>query len=94
MDALLKIVQTINAYLSDYILIILIVAFCVCFLLLLGKKTKSTPQKPKPQIVPEYDNEGYNRQGITRSAETDKANITDIITLNAIKPICIAKKAF
>ena len=47
----------------EYLLIILIVAFCVCFLLLLGKKTKSTPQKPKPQIVPEYDNEGYNRQG-------------------------------
>ena len=46
----------------EYLLIILIVAF-FCVLPLLWKKTKSTPQKPKPQIVPEYDNEGYNRQG-------------------------------
>ena len=46
----------------EYLLIILIVAF-FCVLPLLWKKTKSTPQKPQPQIVTKYDNEGYNRYG-------------------------------
>ena len=47
----------------EYLPIIFIVAIFLCLLLLLSRKSKDTPQKPKPQIVPEYDNEGYNRQG-------------------------------
>ena len=47
----------------EYLPIILIVAVFLCVLPLLRRKPKSTPQKPKPQIIPEYDNEGYNRQG-------------------------------
>ena len=47
----------------EYLPIILIVAIFLCLLLLLRRKPKGTPQKPKPQIIPEYDSEGYNRQG-------------------------------
>ena len=47
----------------EYLPIILIVVVFLCVLPLLRRKSKSTPQKPKPQIIPEYDNEGYNRQG-------------------------------
>lgn len=47
----------------EYIPIILVAAIFVCLLLLLRRKPKDTIQKPKPQIIPEYDSEGYNRQG-------------------------------
>lgn len=47
----------------EYLLIILIVAIFLCLLLLLRRNPKRTPQKPKPQIVSEYDSEGYNWQG-------------------------------
>ena len=44
-------------------ILILVAAIFVCLLLLLKRKPKDTIQKPKPQIIPEYDSEGYNRQG-------------------------------
>ena len=47
----------------EYLPIIFIVAIFLGLLLLLRRKPKDTPQKPKPQIIPEYDNEGYNRHG-------------------------------
>ena len=47
----------------EYLPIIFIVAIFLCLLLLLRRKPKGTPQKPKPQIIPEYDSEGYNQQG-------------------------------
>ena len=47
----------------EYLPIILIVAIFLYLLLLLRRKPKDTPQKPKPQIIPEYDSEGYNQQG-------------------------------
>ena len=47
----------------EYLPIIFVVAIFLCFLPLFRKKQKSTPQKPKPQIIPKYDNEGYNQQG-------------------------------
>ena len=47
----------------EYLPIIFIVAIFLCLLLLLSRKSKDTPQKPKPQIIPEYDSEGYNQQG-------------------------------
>jgi len=45
------------------IILIFIVAIILCLLPLLRTKPKTTPQKPKPQIIPQYDSEGYNRQG-------------------------------
>ena len=47
----------------EYLPIIFIVAIFLYLLLLLRRKPKDTPQKPKPQIIPEYDSEGYNQQG-------------------------------
>ena len=47
----------------EYLYIILIVVIFLCLLLLLRRKPKETPKKPKPQIISEYDSEGYNRQG-------------------------------
>ena len=47
----------------EYLPIIFIAAIFLCLLLLLNRKSKDTPQKPKPQIIPEYDSEGYNQQG-------------------------------
>ena len=47
----------------EYLPIIFIGAIFLCLLLLLGRKSKDAPQKPKPQIIPEYDSEGYNQQG-------------------------------
>ena len=47
----------------EYLPIIFIVAIFLYLLLLLRKKPKDAPQKPKPQIIPEYDSEGYNQQG-------------------------------
>jgi len=47
----------------EYLPIVLIVAIFLCFLPLFRRKPKSTTQKPKPQIIPEYDSEGYNQQG-------------------------------
>lgn len=43
--------------------LIFIVAIFLFFLLRLRRGPKSTPQKPKSQLVSEYDNEGYNKQG-------------------------------
>ena len=47
----------------EYLPIILIAAIFLCLFLLLRRKPKGTPQKPRPQIIPEYDSEGYNQQG-------------------------------
>ena len=47
----------------EYIHIIFVVAIILCLSLLPKRKPEKTPQKPKPQISPEYDGEGYNRQG-------------------------------
>ena len=47
----------------EYFPIIFIVAIFLYLLLLLRRKPKDTPQKQKPQIIPEYDSEGYNQQG-------------------------------
>lgn len=47
----------------EYLPIILAVTIFLWLLLLRRKKSERTPQKPKPQIVPEYDSEGYNQQG-------------------------------
>jgi len=47
----------------EYIPIIFIVAIILCLLPLLRKKSKRPPQKPEPQIILEYDSEGYNQQG-------------------------------
>ena len=47
----------------EYIYIIIIVAIILYLILLYRKNTKRNPQKPKPQIIPEYDSDGYNRQG-------------------------------
>ena len=47
----------------EYILIMLFFAIIVLFFLLLLYKQKSTPEKPKPKTISEYDSEGYNRQG-------------------------------
>ena len=42
---------------------IFIVAILLCFLPLFLRKSKETPRKTKPQIIPVYDSEGYNQQG-------------------------------
>ena len=47
----------------EYLPIIFIVAIFLYLLLLLRRKPKDAPPKPKPQIIPEYDSEGYNQQG-------------------------------
>ena len=47
----------------EYLPIILVVAICLCFLPILRRKPKKTTQKPRPQVISEYDSEGYNRQG-------------------------------
>ena len=47
----------------EYLPIIFIVAVFLCLLLLLKRKPKDTPQESKPQVIPEYDSDGYNRQG-------------------------------
>ena len=49
----------------EYLPIILIFAVVIflCFLLLLIRKSKSTGKAPEPQVVFEYDSDGYNRQG-------------------------------
>lgn len=47
----------------EYLPIIFIVAVFLCLLLLLKRKPKDTPQEYKPQVIPEYDSDGYNRQG-------------------------------
>ena len=47
----------------EYLPIIFVVAILLCLLLLLRRKPKDTPQKLKPQIITEYDSDGYNRQG-------------------------------
>ena len=47
----------------EYLPIILVVTILLCFLPLFRKKQKSIPQKPKLQVIPEYDSEGYNQQG-------------------------------
>ena len=43
--------------------LIFVIAILVFFWLQLRRKPKRTSQKSKPQIIPEYDNEGYNQQG-------------------------------
>lgn len=45
------------------IILIFIAATFLCFLSLFIRKPKRTNQKPKPQIISEYDSEGYNRHG-------------------------------
>jgi len=45
------------------IILLFIVAIFLCFLPLFRRKSKVTHKTPKPQIVSEYDSEGYNRQG-------------------------------
>ena len=45
------------------VILLIIVAVVLCFLLLFRQKPKTTHEAPKPQVVPEYDSEGYNRQG-------------------------------
>ena len=47
----------------EYLPIILIVVIILCFLRLFIQKSKDTYKTPKPQIIPEYDSDGYNRQG-------------------------------
>ena len=47
----------------EYLPIILIVVIILCFLRLFIQKPKDTHRTPRPQIIPEYDNEGYNRYG-------------------------------
>ena len=58
----------------EHLPIILIVAIFLCLLLLLRRKPKGTPQKPKPQIIPEYDSEGYNRQGYNEVGRNRQGN--------------------
>ena len=53
----------------DYLPIILIVAIFLCLLLLLRRKPKGTSQKPKPQIIPEYDSEEFEREIISEFSE-------------------------
>lgn len=48
------------------IILFIIVAVLFCILVLFRPKKKDTcksPKTQKPQVVPEYDEEGYNRQG-------------------------------
>lgn len=45
------------------IILLFIVAIVLCFLPLFRQKPKVTHEAPKPQIVSEYDSEGYNQQG-------------------------------
>lgn len=50
----------------DYLPLILFFIIAVFLLSLLKRKPKVSPKPPtppKPQIIPEYDSEGYNRQG-------------------------------
>ena len=47
----------------EYLPIIFIGAIFLCLLLLLRRKPKETHQKPQPQIISEYDSDGYNRHG-------------------------------
>ena len=47
----------------EYLPIIFVVAIILCLFLLFKRKPKGTPQKTKPQIISEYDSEGFNQQG-------------------------------
>ncbi len=45
------------------IILIFIVVIFLCFLPLFIRKPKSTRKTQKPQVVSDYDSEGYNQQG-------------------------------
>ena len=71
----------------EYLPIILIVAIFLCLLLLLRRKPKGTPQKPKPQIIPEYDSEGYNRQGYNEVGRNRQGKYNRYVVLMNEKPL-------
>ena len=58
------------------------------------KKQKALRKNPSHRLFPNTIMRDIIDMVITRSAETDKANIIDTRTLNATKPIYIVKKDF
>ena len=46
-----------------HIILIFIIAIFLCFLPLFRKKQQATHKTSEPQVVSEYDSEGYNQQG-------------------------------
>ena len=59
----------------EYLPIIFVVAIILCLLLLLKRKPKATPQKPKHRLFPNMIVKDIIGKDIMKLAETDKVNI-------------------
>ena len=78
----------------EYLPIIFVVAIILCLLLLLKRKPKATPQKPKPQIIPEYDSEGYNQQGYNEVGRNRKGKYNRYYNVKCYKTDLYSEEGF
>ena len=78
----------------EYLLIIFIVAIFLYLLQLLRRKPKGTPQKPKQQIIPEYDNEGYNRHGYNEVGRNRHGEYNRHYNVKCYKPDLYSEEGF
>ena len=78
----------------EYLPIILILAVFLCVLPLLRRRSKSTPQKPTPQIIPEYDNEGYNRHGYNEVGRNRQGKYNRYYNVKCYKTALYSEEGF
>ena len=78
----------------EYLPIVLIVAIFLCFLPLFFRKPKSTPQKPKPRPISEYDSEGYNRQGYNEVGRNRQGKYNRFYNIKCYKTDLYSEEGF
>ena len=74
--------------------LIVIVAIFLFFLLRLRRGLKSTPQKPKPQIISEYDNAGYNKQGYNEVGRNRQGKYNRFYNIKCYKTDLYSEEGF
>ena len=78
----------------EYLFIILIVVIFVYLFQLLRKKPKRARRKPKPQIIPEYDSEGYNRQGYNEVGRNRQGKYNRFYNVSCYKKELYSEEGF
>lgn len=73
---------------------ILIVVIFLCFVTFFRKKPKVTDKIPKPQVVSEYDSEGYNRQGYNEAGRNRQGKYNRYYNVKCYKTDLYSEEGF
>ena len=76
------------------IILIFIVVIFLCFVTFFRKKTKVTHKIQKPQVVSEYDSEGYNRQGYNEVGRNRQGKYNRYYNVKCYKTDLYSKEGF